>query len=148
MSIEQSVLDELLAASAAKKAAQRERSNRYRSKPDAREKQREYSNEYYKNNHLKQKAYYTNKVRNNKTKMLEYKGHKCLDCGGQFHPVAMDFHHRDGTEKSDSLAYLKKMIDWDRIKAELDKCDLLCSNCHRIRHHAESWDKEINHAED
>ena len=55
----------------------------------------------------------------------------CMDCGGQFPPEAMDFDHVRGVKsfcvnraQSRSLA---------AIRAEIAKCDLVCSNCHRVR---------------
>jgi hypothetical protein len=70
---------------------------------------------------------------------LEYKGYGCLDCGISYpdtpYPV-FDFHHRDPNEKDYDWNKLKKR-SWDNITNELDKCDLLCSNCHRIRHYNE-----------
>lgn len=77
------------------------------------------------------------RVRNNKKKAVEYLGGKCCDCGGIFHPSVYDFHHRDPSEKED---HPEKTLhrSWDKILFEIDKCDLLCSNCHRLRHHGET----------
>ncbi len=59
----------------------------------------------------------------------------CMDCGGSFPPCVMDFHHRPGEEKVLEL----NSVCWSRkeevILTEIAKCDLICSNCHRIRHH-------------
>lgn len=66
-----------------------------------------------------------------------YKGSKCLDCGISYpnEPyVVFDFHHRNPEQKDVDWSELKLRTN-DRIKKELDKCDLLCSNCHRKRHH-------------
>ena len=74
-----------------------------------------------------------------KIKALEYLGSKCLDCSNSYpnQPyVIFDFHHRDPTQKDVMWDHLRKR-SWDKIIIELDKCDLLCSNCHRIRHHNE-----------
>lgn len=59
----------------------------------------------------------------------------CTDCKQTFHPVAMDFDHRDGTQKTFDIAH---MVSWTMsaeatILAEIAKCDLVCANCHRIR---------------
>lgn len=59
-------------------------------------------------------------------------------CGYDRCPRALDFHHRDPQEKDFEIAKardysLKK--DGEKLKRELDKCDLLCSNCHRELHH-------------
>lgn len=66
---------------------------------------------------------------------IEYKGGKCQKCGYDKCQAALDFHHRNPKEKDFSLCkkYGCRKIS-DRIKKELDKCDLLCSNCHREEH--------------
>lgn len=56
----------------------------------------------------------------------------CSDCGNKFHPTAMDFDHRPGTEK---IKEISKMGTFRAIDVEIQKCDLVCSNCHRIRTH-------------
>jgi len=72
---------------------------------------------------------------NAKQKAVDYLGGACKDCGLKTDILAVyDFHHRDQTEKDFTIA---KFIttDFDLVVApELDKCDLLCANCHRIRH--------------
>lgn len=53
-------------------------------------------------------------------------------------PVCLDFHHRDRTEKDFSL-YRAASTGYsrERILAEIAKCDVLCSNCHRKEHKAD-----------
>ena len=68
-----------------------------------------------------------------KLKAIEYKGGKCEDCGIIGHPAIYDFHHLDTTLKDFSIGHTK-LSSFNNIKEELDKCILLCSNCHRIRH--------------
>lgn len=50
---------------------------------------------------------------------------------------ALDFHHRDPSEKEFDWNKLRKR-SWESIAFELDKCDLLCSNCHRESHYDEN----------
>src|SRR5665213_2283169 len=60
----------------------------------------------------------------------EAKQAPCMDCHQTFPPCVMDFDHRDPTEKAMNVGAcrsLKKTI------AEIEKCDLVCANCHRIR---------------
>lgn len=71
--------------------------------------------------------------RNNKKLCIEYLGGKCSMCGGVFHPDVYDFHHKDENEKDICVARLL-VRKFDVIKVELDKCVLLCSNCHRLHH--------------
>lgn len=61
----------------------------------------------------------------------EGKSKPCMDCGGTFHFVAMDFDHVRG-EKLFSLGVVQGH-SVEKIMAEIAKCDVVCSNCHRIR---------------
>lgn len=75
-----------------------------------------------------------------KAKAVAYLGGRCADCKQSFEcPAVYDFHHRKGTEKDFSISWAigKGMPDFSAIKPELDKCDLLCANCHRVRHFTE-----------
>ena len=57
----------------------------------------------------------------------------CADCTNRFPPICMDFDHVRG-KKCFSLAYgLSKRISMARIFAEIEKCEVVCANCHRIR---------------
>lgn len=59
------------------------------------------------------------------------KSKPCLDCGNVFPPCAMDFDHVRGEKKFNiSKSGLWK---WKYVLEEIEKCDLVCSNCHRIR---------------
>lgn len=55
-----------------------------------------------------------------------------MDCGGEFHPVCMQFDHREGTKKYRDIS---KMTNYsmERIMEEIAKCDLVCANCHALR---------------
>jgi hypothetical protein len=72
---------------------------------------------------------------NAKKKAVDYLGGACQDCGFKTDILTVyDFHHRDPAIKDFTIA---KFINADFAKVvapELDKCDLLCANCHRIRH--------------
>jgi hypothetical protein len=60
-------------------------------------------------------------------------GGKCTDCGGVFPLACFDFHHLDPSTKDfDPCRGLTKSKA--KLFAELEKCVLLCANCHRIRH--------------
>jgi hypothetical protein len=71
-----------------------------------------------------------------KVAAVAYLGGMCVDCETRFEILAVyDFHHVDPAVKA---ALINKMIrsrkPWELIRGELDKCVLLCANCHRIRH--------------
>lgn len=68
-----------------------------------------------------------------KKQCVEYKGSCCLDCGIKDDILDIyDFHHLDPLEKDFDISGISK--SFEKIKSELDKCVLLCSNCHRKRH--------------
>lgn len=64
---------------------------------------------------------------------IAYKGNKCVKCGIQGHPAIYSFHHRNPIYKDFDLSDAADR-SWDIVKVELDKCDLLCDNCHNIEH--------------
>lgn len=65
---------------------------------------------------------------------VEYKGGKCERCGYDKCIAALDFHHRNPNEKDFAISDKNIKLNWEDIKKELDKCELLCSNCHREEH--------------
>lgn len=74
--------------------------------------------------------------RQNKLKKLAvtYKGGKCELCGYDKYIGALEFHHKNPEEKDFGIGNLKSYKLTDIIKLELDKCMLLCANCHRETH--------------
>mgnify|MGYP000644676537 CR=1 FL=1 len=68
-----------------------------------------------------------------KQKAVEYLGGKCSICGYNKCNRALDFHHINPEEKDNTISSLYN-YSWDNIKKELDKCILLCANCHRELH--------------
>ncbi len=82
------------------------------------------------------------KKKNNNQKRQElkkqavlYKGGKCVDCSIESpHICIYDFHHLDPSKKDFSFANIGHR-PFSKWIPELDKCVLLCSNCHRIRHY-------------
>lgn len=69
-----------------------------------------------------------------KLEAIEYLGGKCADCGYVGHQSVYDFHHLDPNEKEGNPSAMLRKTNW---KEEIDKCVLLCANCHRLRHHGE-----------
>lgn len=74
-----------------------------------------------------------NRRRTLKLMGIEYKGGKCIKCGYDKCVDALDFHHV-GPGKDFGLASKGYTHGWERVKEELDKCILLCANCHREEH--------------
>lgn len=71
-----------------------------------------------------------------KDRALAYKGGRCGRCGYDRNSAALQFHHRDPSRKDFQIsgAHARR---WSAIEAELEKCDLLCANCHIEAHHPE-----------
>jgi hypothetical protein len=60
----------------------------------------------------------------------------CSRCKKKFPPVCMDLHHIDPSTKKDTISYLMKSTqNINLLIEEVKKCQLLCSNCHRILHY-------------
>ena len=63
----------------------------------------------------------------------ELKSKPCKDCGKKYPPICMDFDHI-GNDKRLNVSYLVSHgYPMDQIIKEIKKCELVCSNCHRIR---------------
>jgi hypothetical protein len=69
----------------------------------------------------------------NRPLIREYlRAHPCVDCG-EADIVVLDFDHRDPAAKKFSVVVLSSHKSWIRVIAEIAKCDVRCSNCHRRR---------------
>ncbi|HJW74765.1 MAG TPA: hypothetical protein VJ787_03730 [Thermoleophilia bacterium] len=60
----------------------------------------------------------------------------CADCGYRDHPATLDFHHTDASGKRAKVSRLAHGT-FEEAMAEIDKCIVLCANCHKLRHLAE-----------
>jgi hypothetical protein len=57
----------------------------------------------------------------------------CIDCGNE-NRVVFEFDHLDPAEKVWNVADLvRQSYGLETIKSEIDKCEIVCANCHRIR---------------
>lgn len=83
---------------------------------------------------LCQNARSLNRKRSLKIAAVMYKGGKCELCGYKRYVGALEFHHKDPQQKDFQLSVKTKNNLTDEIKKELDKCVLLCSNCHKEIH--------------
>lgn len=82
----------------------------------------------------------TNAKKRQKQKLVDYKGGKCEICGYNKCIEALDFHHLNPNEKDFGLS--KKYISFKKAKKEVDKCILVCANCHREIHAKLNSEKE------
>ena len=97
------------------------------------EKQRAAKQRYYERN----RDVYRDKNRRKRERMhdlrRELKSKPCADCGETFPSYVMDFDHRQRHEKVDQVAMLVSSLSMRRLLTEVEKCDVVCANCHRIR---------------
>jgi hypothetical protein len=68
-----------------------------------------------------------------KAEWVAYKGGACVKCGYNRCSAALEFHHLDPNQKDPNWNSIRH-LELEVIKTELDKCQLLCSNCHRELH--------------
>lgn len=61
---------------------------------------------------------------------IEYKGGECFYCGYKKSLSALQFHHVNPKKKDFAIGAVKQSKSWETIKKELDKCLLVCANCH------------------
>ena len=65
---------------------------------------------------------------------VDYLGDRCQKCGYNRCPKALEFQHKEKSGKDFGISALGYTRSWERIQQELDKCVLLCANCHREEH--------------
>lgn len=75
--------------------------------------------------------------------LMDYKKrHKCSKCGVTDYRV-LEFHHLHNKEFSIAVAFHYAHYGFERLKKEVEKCIVLCANCHRILHHNERNNKKV-----
>jgi predicted HNH restriction endonuclease len=80
----------------------------------------------------------TEQRRENKRKAVQHMGSKCAVCFQIFPDCCYDFHHKDPTQINDVPSSVLH-CSWARILAELEKCMMVCANCHRIIHSKDGY---------
>lgn len=73
-----------------------------------------------------------------KEKLIQYKGGKCEICGYNKCIAALDFHHLDPSQKDFNISNSNIYKNFNKLKEEVDKCILICANCHREIHYNEN----------
>lgn len=92
----------------------------------------EFKKEYLKKRGYEYEKLVTWRIKQ-KNKAVEYKGGKCVICKYDRCKSALEFHHIDPSEKDFNISSTKNRKFEDIIN-ELDKCILVCANCHREIH--------------
>ncbi len=65
---------------------------------------------------------------------IRYKGGKCQICGYKKCKQALDFHHLNPKKKDFGISKSGTTRSWMKVKIELNKCVMICANCHREVH--------------
>ena len=84
------------------------------------------------------------KPRNKKNNLIKahFGAWRCSKCGMEGRPIQFDCHHVRGVKKFRVSQYFRKSKDSEKVFIEeLEKCDLLCANCHRLEHDVTSPQK-------
>ena len=98
----------------------------------------ECNREYGKKNYQENKERYFKQAKKRDQQLdeliLKYKNKPCTDCGVSYPPYIMDFDHLDGNTKEYGICYMRRRrMAFDKIEAEIAKCEVVCANCHRER---------------
>lgn len=86
-----------------------------------------------------------NRFRSNKLHFVEMFGGECLRCGFSDSFWALEFHHVFPSEKSFTPSQVISLNNRDKALEELDKCIMICSNCHKT--YKKTWDAKFKKAE-
>jgi len=69
--------------------------------------------------------------------LVDYKKkHKCSKCGISDYRV-LEFHHLESENKEFDIGFAFGRYGFKRVKKEIEKCIIICSNCHKILHYKE-----------
>ena len=130
--------------------------NRGKPRPRCKECRVKEASNYYRNNLEDRKKYHKKRLKklyqndntrirlnqissnSRKKKIVRYrefmKTKICSKCGFNDYR-ALQWHHRNPSEKSFTVASQVSHTNWDKLMSEIRKCDCLCANCHFILHH-------------
>jgi len=65
---------------------------------------------------------------------IDHLGGRCNRCGYDRCIDALEFHHLDSSKKDFGISNRGYTRSWKKIREEIEKCELLCANCHREVH--------------
>ena len=107
------------------------------------ERAREYRSTYMREVwYPKNKDKHIGYVQRNKQRVIQFileykKTRSCIDCGfpGKEFPFVLDFDHfNKGTSKKFNIgSWSRSVLSIEAVRKEIEKCELVCANCHRIR---------------
>src|SRR3989344_9205527 len=100
------------------------------------EERRSYRRKWYKNNKQSEKLHIKKRKLRIRRWFEEYKNTLKYILCSESHPAVIDFHHKKWEEKERGIA---QMVGYGysikKIKKDINKCQIVCSNCHRKIHH-------------
>lgn len=99
---------------------------------------KECSRKQCRESYRKNAEYYRKKSKSRRREVYEWtwnlkEKHPCPDCGKKYPHYVMDFDHLEDHEKEFNISAEISRKGFDQIKQEIEKCEVVCSNCHRIR---------------
>ena len=116
----------------------------YSNPEQRRECTRKASKVYYEKNKEAVKARTKATKEANKVKWASYKSTlSCVYCGYNEHPAALDFHHVVRGPGNAKVYKLAADNSWTRLWQEIQKCIVLCSNCHRGVHNNAEFENKV-----
>lgn len=101
------------------------------------EEQKASQNRSYQRNKAKVLESTKRKREINRSYILELKRSSKCKCG-ENHPACLEFHHLDKTKKETGVSKAAMNFGLERLKKEISKCEIVCSNCHRKLHYDEA----------
>jgi len=100
------------------------------------EKRREYRRKWYKGNSKSEIAHVKRRKQEIRKWFIEFKKNlKCSVCS-ESHPATIEFHHKSGENKENEIGFMVGHgYSIESIRKEIEKCQVVCANCHRKIHH-------------
>ncbi len=92
-----------------------------------------------KQRYLERNVRYRAEIKEYVRKLKE--GGPCADCGVSYPYYVMDFDHLDMFTKEKDINFLSNTGRIGAVKREIEKCEIVCANCHRVRTHQRYIDK-------
>lgn len=89
---------------------------------------------WYSDNRDRRQSYANSRNQSRKREVVEHFGNKCHDCEFSYPQYVYQFHHLDPSQKGINPSYAMSSRPGEMWE-ELNKCIMLCANCHMIRHH-------------
>lgn len=103
----------------------------------------EYHRQWYQKNKEKRIRLNREWEQRERQKFTDYKATLyCEDCGDDRTPV-LDFHHLDPSTKEVNVGHVVGRWPFERLMKEIEKCVVLCANCHRMRHYNASLAHQV-----